>query len=73
MSSQRIAGIVLLVIGVALLIFGINATHSVTEQASNTFLGHFTQTTTWYIVGGIALGVLGLLMSFLGGSPGHQA
>lgn len=73
MSSQRIAGIVLLIVGVALLIFGINATHSVTEQASSTFLGHFTQTTTWYIIGGIALGVLGLLLSLVGGSRGSAA
>jgi drug/metabolite transporter (DMT)-like permease len=66
MSPQRILGIVLLVVGVALLVIGMNASHSVSDQVSHTFTGRFTQATTWYIVGGIASAVLGALMMMFG-------
>jgi hypothetical protein len=67
MSSQRIFGIVALVVGVALLIVGMNSSHSVADQVSNTFTGRFTQATTWYIIGGIGAGLVGLLMLVTGG------
>ena len=57
--------IVLLVIGVVLLVVGLQASNSVADQLSDTFTGKFTNSTTWYIVGGLALGLLGLLMSFV--------
>ena len=62
MNPQRIVGVVLLVVGVILLSVGINASHSLADQVSNTFTGRFTQATTWYIVGGIASALLGVLM-----------
>ena len=67
MSNQRIAGIVLLVVGVGVLIFGLNASHSVADRVSNTFTGRFTEATTWYIIGGAVSGLLGLLMVAFGG------
>lgn len=66
MHPQRIVGIVLIVIGVALLVIGLNSSESVVDQVSETFTGRFTEKTTWYIIGGIALAVLGALMSFVG-------
>ncbi len=66
MSPRRIIGVVLLIVGVILLIVGINASHSVADQMSNTFTGRFTQGTTWYIIAGIACGVVGLLMVLFG-------
>ena len=66
MSSQRIGGVVLLIVGVILLVTGMNASHSLADQVSNTFTGRFTDATTWYIVGGIAAGLLGLLMILFG-------
>jgi hypothetical protein len=66
MSPQRILGVVLLVAGVALLIIGINASHSMADRVSDTFTGRFTDRTTWYIVGGIASGIVGLLMMLFG-------
>ena len=65
MSPQRIVGIVLLVVGVVLLVIGLQASDSVADQLSDTFTGKFTKSTTWYIVGGLGLGLLGLLMSFV--------
>ncbi len=65
MPTQRIVGIVLLVIGVVLLVIGVNASNSVADQVSETFTGKFTDSTTWYLIGGIGLGLLGLLMTAL--------
>jgi hypothetical protein len=48
-----------------LLVIGLQASNSVADQLSDTFTGKFTNSTTWYIVGGLALGLLGLLMSFV--------
>lgn len=66
MSSQRILGTVLLVVGVILLISGMNASHSAADRWSNFFTGHFTDNTTWYIVGGVVAGLAGLSMMFVG-------
>jgi hypothetical protein len=66
MSMQRIFGMVLLVVGVILLIMGMNASHSAADQISNTFTGKFTHETAWYIFGGGAAGLLGLLMLLFG-------
>ena len=67
MNPQRIFGIVLLMVGVLLLIVGMNASHSVADRVSNTFTGRFTDGTTWYIFGGIALALVGLFMALMGG------
>ena len=68
MSPQRSLGTVLLVAGVALLITGMNASNSVADRWSNFFTGHFTDNTTWYIVGGIVAGIAGLSMVLIGQS-----
>lgn len=62
MNSQGIAGVVLLAVGAVLLIVGINASNSVVDQVSNTFTGRFTQATTWYILGGTAVALFGLVL-----------
>ena len=67
MSSQRIFGIVLFILGIVFLWMGMHSSHSVADQVSNTFTGRFTERTTWYIIGGIALGLLGLAMVLFGG------
>ncbi len=72
MNQSRIIGIVLLVVGVGMLIVGLNSSHSAVDQISNTFTGRFTQATTWYIVGGAVAGIAGLAM-LLGGARGRNA
>ena len=67
MSPQRIIGVVALVVGVILLVLGVNASHSMADSVTNTFTGHFTQATTWYIIGGIAAAIFGLLLVLFGG------
>lgn len=68
MSPQRIVGIVLLVVGVVVLVIGMNASHSAADQVTHTFTGHFTDTTAWYIIGGLAAALLGLLLTLFGAS-----
>lgn len=67
MSMPRILGLVLAVIGIGLLIVGLNASQSVVEQARETFTGRFSQVTTWYIIGGIAAIVAGGALALFGG------
>jgi hypothetical protein len=64
---KRILGVVMLVVGVTLLIVGMNASHSAADQISNTFTGRFTRDTAWYIFGGGAVALFGLLLLVLGG------
>jgi hypothetical protein len=59
-------GVVLLVVGIALIIIGVNASNSMADQVSNTFTGKFTQSTTWYLIGGIGAALTGLLMVLFG-------
>ncbi len=66
MNSQRILGIVLLVVGIVVLMVGVNSSHSMADQVSNTFTGRFTQATTWYMIGGVGAAVLGLLLVLVG-------
>ena len=63
MNITRIIGVVLLVIGIVLIIIGVTASRSLADNVSNFFTGHFTQNTMWYIFGGIAVAVLGLLLT----------
>jgi amino acid transporter len=66
MTPPRIAGIVLLIVGIILLIVGLNASHSFADQLSNTFTGKFTDSTAWYIYGGLAAAIAGACLTFFG-------
>ena len=66
MSGVRVLGIVLAVVGAVVLVFGLNASHSFVDQASQTFLGRYTQGTMAYIVVGLAAVVGGALMALAG-------
>ena len=63
MNVMRVIGVVLLVIGIVLIIIGVTASRSLADNLSNFFTGHFTQNTMWYIFGGIAVAVVGLLLT----------
>lgn len=65
--SQRLLGIILLVAGILLLAFGINASDSVADSISEGFTGKFTDSTMWYLIGGAALAVAGAAIAFRGG------
>lgn len=63
MGSNKILGIILLVIGIILLVFGWNASQSIAEQVTETFTGRFTDETMWYIILGAASVVAGLVLT----------
>jgi hypothetical protein len=67
MESQRIIGLVLLVLGLVLFVFGLNATHSVADSVKEGFTGKYTDSTMWYLLGGIALVIVGGAVAFFGG------
>jgi hypothetical protein len=52
---------VVLLLGVVLFVIGLNASDSPADRWSNFFTGHFTDTTVWYLVGGVALAAVGLV------------
>jgi len=64
--DRRILGIVLLVIGAALLYFGYQKTGAVTERARQTVTGDYTDRTMFYLVGGAAAGIAGIAFIVLG-------
>jgi Protein of unknown function (DUF3185) len=66
MIPQRVAGIVILVVGVVLLVMGLTATDSLADQANRAISGHYTDHTTWYILGGVVLGLIGAGMALMG-------
>jgi len=63
MSTTRVVGVLLLIAGVVLIIVGVVASRSLADNLSSFFTGHLTQKTIWYIVGGIASAVVGLLLA----------
>lgn len=62
MSTNRLIGIILLVVGAILLYFGFQSSESVVDQTSEALTGRFTDTTMWYLIGGAAAAIVGLVM-----------
>lgn len=73
MNAQRICGIVLVAVGVVLFVIGLNAADSVADRMSNFFTGQYTDSTIWYLAGGGAMGIGGLLLILLGGGVRARA
>lgn len=57
--NKRIIGITLLVVGIALLLFGLNSSQTVGENVVEKTTGRYSSTTMWYIIGGIGAIVSG--------------
>lgn len=65
MGSQKLVGIVLLVVGIALLYFGYQSSQSVGGQIAESLTGRFTDETMWYLIGGAAATAAGAFMTFI--------
>lgn len=62
MSTAKIIGLVLFLVGLALLFFGWQSTQSFTEGAREAITGRYSQETMVYLIGGGASAVIGLLL-----------
>jgi hypothetical protein len=60
---NRIVSIALLVGGIGLMIFGINATNSFSSDVSRFFTGSPTDKAVWMLIGGIIATVVGVLLT----------
>jgi len=60
MNIFRMIGMAAFAAGILFFIFGVRATHKVNEEVVEKITGHYTDTTTWYIVGGVVLIVIGV-------------
>jgi LPXTG-motif cell wall-anchored protein len=63
---QSVVGIVLLVVGVVLMIFGMQASSSVGSRLSELFTGAPSDRTIWLLVAGVAAAMLGLGLLLVG-------
>ena len=63
---NNIIGLSLFALGIVLLIFGFNESHSFSSDVSRTFTGNPTDRSIWYIAGGSAAVVVGLVLSVRG-------
>ena len=62
MSQNKIIGIALLVLGIALVYFGYNASNSPVEELSEAVTGKYSDETTFYLIGGAISAVIGIVM-----------
>lgn len=65
MKSEKLVGLILLVVGLILLYFGWQSSQSMGDQISETVTGRFTDETTWFLVGGAAATVAGIFLAFI--------
>ncbi len=62
MSTNKIIGLVLLVLGAVLVFFGINATEAPLEEASEALTGSYSDETMYYLIGGAVAAVVGIVL-----------
>jgi hypothetical protein len=66
----KVISLALLVAGIALVIFGISAAHSLGSDISRFFTGSPTDKAIWMLIGGAALAIVGLV-GLLRGTKAH--
>lgn len=62
MTTKNVLGVILLIAGAGLLVFGYQESRTLGEQVYETFAGRFTDSTTWYFVAGTAAAIGGLII-----------
>jgi len=69
--TDRIIGIGLIIVGIALLFAGLNASESISSEFSKLFQGAPSDKAIWLMAAGALVAVVGLVMS-LRGRPAHE-
>ena len=70
---QRIVGIVLIVVGILMLIWGIQAADSVASEFSEFFTGNPTDRSMWLMIGGVAAMIVGGSLTAISGRKSLNA
>ena len=63
---NNVVGLAIFALGVVLLIFGFNESHSFSSDVSRAFTGNPTDRSMWMIVGGIVAVIAGLFLAIIG-------
>jgi hypothetical protein len=67
---NNVVGLAILAVGIVLLIFGFNASHSFSSDVSRFFTGNPTDKSIWLLIGGAAAVVVGLVLAMRGTRQG---
>jgi ABC-type Fe3+ transport system permease subunit len=62
---NKAIGLALLAVGIALIVYGIDASHSASSTLSRTFNGTPTNKTLWLLIGGIGATIVGAFLAFV--------
>jgi multisubunit Na+/H+ antiporter MnhB subunit len=65
-GMTNIVGLAIFAVGIVLLIFGFNESHSFSSDVSKFFTGNPTDKSIWLLIGGAAAIVVGLLVAIFG-------
>ena len=60
---NKAIGLALLAVGIALIIYGVDASNSTSSSISRTFNGTPTNKTMWLLLGGIASAICGVVLT----------
>lgn len=63
---NNIVGLAILALGIVLLVFGFNESHSFSSDVSRTFTGNPTNHSMWLIIGGAVAVIAGLSVAVTG-------
>ena len=66
MTILSLIGVIILLIGVFLIAFGLRGTQTLTNKVVEGVTGHYTKRTTWFLIGGGVLILIGLICLFMG-------
>jgi Protein of unknown function (DUF3185) len=69
---NNVIGLGLFALGVVLLIFGFNASHSFSSDVSRAFTGNPTDKSIWMIAGGVLAVIIGLVLAIKGSRGGSS-
>ncbi|MCW8870542.1 MAG: DUF3185 family protein [Proteobacteria bacterium] len=62
MKTNKIIGLVLLILGAVLVFFGLNAADAPLEEASEALTGRYSDETMYYLIGGAVAAVVGIVL-----------
>ncbi len=63
---RKIAGLIVLVVGIVLLVWGFNASQSTASDVSRFFTGAVTDRSIWLLIGGALAAIAGASIAFTG-------